>query len=262
MHQTKLCDLKRVIESFKLPRSKVVILHSSLLSFGRIDFDCQTLFEELVDWLGPETTLIMPTFTLSFGKSRSWHYHHSRSETGALTEFMRLYPGVMRTIHPFHSLAVWGPEARTYAACTQLSSFGPNSPFDLLYEHDAWNISLGTEFQGGATYLHHTEEMQQVPYRAYKSFPGEVINSHGDVVDRTFCMYARLITPQYEYKNTWTELWRRFQEEKLFLTHYVGPAKIYLSRIRPAHDRYRQWLLQDPFFTAELFKLENTLEAH
>ena len=45
---------------------------------------------------------------------------------------------------------------------------------EKLLDLDAYNLSLGTELVGGGTYLHHTEEVCQVPYRHYKLFPGDV----------------------------------------------------------------------------------------
>ena len=152
--------------------------------------------------LGDEATILMPAFTLSTGKTRHRDYH-SKAVTGALAEYFRKLRGTLRTIHPFHSLSVAGPKAKDFASCQNLSSFGIGSPFDQLYEKGAFNIALVIRLVGGATFLHHAEEMAQVSYRFYKDFPGEVIAEDGVKRENTYKMFVREIGDTYEYRNEW-----------------------------------------------------------
>ena len=252
MHNTALIDFMTVLRSFNIERDATVMIHSGLLPFGTIEGGVAGLYECIRDALGEDITLVMPTFTLSFGTSRAWHFFRSRSEVGALTEFMRTQNGVIRTVHPFHSVCVTGPHKKEFSHCDNLSSFGIGSPFQVLYDLNAYNLSIGTKFEGGATYLHHTEETRQVPYRYYKDFPGKIVLESGQLDTRTYRFYARIIADRYEYINNWGRVWSVFTSEGHFKLRMLSKAKIYLSSIKQVHDRFESLLLADPFFAADI----------
>lgn len=251
MIKTSLTQLTDALRSLKLPANHVYIIHSSMLKFGIIEGGLPGVMNCLKEVLGPEATILMPTFTFSFGRSRVWDYHTSKSEVGALTEYFRKLPNSMRTIHPFHSLAVAGRIASEFSICTNKSSFGERSPFDLLYEMDAINISLGTEFEGGATFLHHTEEMAQVPYRYYKEFPGEVKDRNGDLLSGAFKMFVRENTETYDYDNKWDHVWDHFISQDLVVHKNLNGANLFAFRIKPTHDNFLKMLKADPFYCAK-----------
>lgn len=250
MIKTSLAQLSAGLQALRLPQNHVYIVHSSLLKFGLIEGGAAGVLACLKRELGPEATILMPAFTFSYGRSRVWDYHASKAETGALTEYFRKQPGTRRTLHPFHSLCVAGPRAEAFAACADLSSFGPASPFALLYEMDAINLALGTEFEGGATFLHHTEEAAQVPYRFYKEFPGEVRGEHGEQLPGPYRMYVREITPTHEYDNRWQHVWDDFVSDGLVERAKVNGADLFAFRIKPTHNRLLQRLQADPFYCA------------
>lgn len=247
-----MAEVAGMLKSLKIEADATVVIHSGLLSLGILEGGVSGLFNCIREVLGHRATLVMPAFTLGFGGSREWDYNYSRSEVGALTEFMRKCPGVIRTIHPFHSVCALGPHASQFAACTSTSSFGVGSPFQLLYDLSGYNLSIGTEFEGGTTYLHHTEEMRQVPYRYYKEFPGSVRRQDGELDGRTFRMYARIMTDRYQYVNNWKRVWDVLHGDGLFQLSMLSKAKIYLSRIRMVHERFDRLLLTDPFFAADI----------
>ncbi len=250
MQRTSLKDLSRALQALNLPRGRMVMVHSGLLKFGILEGGVAGVLEVLLDHLGQDGTLVMPAFSLEYGATRVWNYHETPSDAGALTEYFRKQTGTIRTLHPFHSVSVFGKEQDAFRQCKNLSSFGPGSPFDVLIQGDAVNLSLGTEFEGGASYLHHAEEEAQVPYRFEKKFPGQVYDSHGELVEQTFRMYVRIIRPEYQYLNNWDGVWKELQH--LFRLEMVGHAKLYLSNINEVHRRFKKLLLADPFFSVDL----------
>lgn len=250
MRRTSLAQLAAALETLGLPQNRVYVVHSSMLKFGLVEGGLAGVMACLRQALGPRATILMPAFTFSYGRTRLWDYHASKAETGALSEYFRKLPGVRRTLHPFHSFGVDGPQAAAFADCANLSSCGPGSPFALLYEMDAINVALGTEFEGGATFLHHTEEVAQVPYRFYKEFPGDVTGAQGEKLERPYRMFVREITPTHEYDNQWQHVWDDFVADQLVVSGELNGANLFAFRIKPTHNRFLQRLQADPFYCA------------
>ena len=250
MHSTSLKDLSQTIINLKIPPSSTVMIHSSLLKFGIIENGIEGLLKCIVESLAGDTTILMPAFTFGFSASRYWSAKNTKSEMGALTEYFRKQEGTIRTLHPFHSVVAYGAHAKDFSACNSLSSFGRGSPFEKLLELDAYNLSLGTEFVGGATFVHHTEEVCQVPYRYYKKFPGEVYDINEKKVNKAFKMYVREITETFEYENNWDKVFKDLCKEGCFHIDYLNGAKIMLSSIRKTHRIFSQYIASDLMFAA------------
>lgn len=250
MLKTSLSDLAKTLKRFELPKSPVVIVHSGMLRLGLVERGTAGLLDVVREWVGPDGTLVMPAFTFSYPSKKIWKSSETVSEVGALAEYFRNRPGVVRTVHPIHSVCAEGKYAAEIAKTFCLSSFGKNSSFDWLFESDAWNFSIGTDFEGGATYLHLTEEALQVPYRYYKKFPGEIYDASGQRVPEDFTMYARVVTDRYQYVNVWDGLWSALNEAKVFKTVYYHSAPFYFSRIKEGHQVFQKLLLKDPFYSA------------
>jgi len=222
-----------------------------MLKFGLVEGGVRGVMSCLHDVLGPDATILMPAFTFSFGESRVWDYNNSKSEVGALSEYFRKQEGTERTIHPFHSLSVSGKESEQFLSCKNLSSFGDGSPYDLLYESEAINIGLVTEFIGGATFLHHTEEIAQVPYRSYKDFEGDVFDRNGKKLCNTYKMYAREISRSHVYDNEWDKVWSHFVSEKLVIRENLNGANLFAFDIKSTHDNFLKALRDNPYYCAK-----------
>ena len=244
-------ELSNILLELKLPKNHVYVIHSSMLKFGLFEGGLPGLMKCLHSVLGTESTILMPTFTLTYGETRTWDYHNSKAETGALCEYFRKLPETLRTIHPFHSMAVSGPLAKRFEQCTNLSSFGENSPYALLYELGAYNIALGIGLVGGATFLHHAEEEAKVPYRLYKEFPGDVFNKDGKKSPNTYKMFVREIATEYEYRNVWDHVLDDFLADDLVVIKNLKGATILSFPIKPAHDRIVERMKQNPFYIAK-----------
>ena len=250
MHSTSLKDLSQKIIGLGIPPSSTVMIHSSLLKFGIIENGIEEILKCIMDSLAGDATILMPAFTFGFSDTRYWSAKNTKSEMGALTEYFRKQDGTIRTIHPFHSVVAYGAHAKDFATCNSLSSFGSGSPFEKLLELDAYNLSLGTEFIGGATFVHHTEEVCQVPYRYYKEFPGEVYDMDKTKVNKVFMMYVREITKTYQYENNWDKVFNDLCKEGCFLIDSLNGAKIILSSIKKTHRTLGQFIDSDSMYAA------------
>ena len=80
------------------------------------------------------------------------------SQMGLLTELFRRQPGVLRSVHPTHPVAVAGPMAKDWVSEHYLASTpcGRRSPFARLAEHGKI-LFMGTGI-GVMTFFHYIEE--------------------------------------------------------------------------------------------------------
>lgn len=250
MHFTSLKDLSREIIALGIPPSSTVMIHSSLLKFGIIENGVDGFFKCIMESLTGDTTIIMPAFTFGYTEDRYWNAKETKSEMGALTEFFRNLNDTVRTVHPIHSVVVKGKYAKDFSKCNSVSSFGKDSPFEKLLELNAYNLSLGTEFIGGATFVHHTEEVCQVPYRYYKEFPGDIYDINGEKINKVFKMYVREITKNYEYENNWDKVFKDLCKDGCFHINYLNGSKIIFSSINKTHRIFKNYITSDAFFAA------------
>ncbi len=168
-----------IVEAFKLcgvGRGEVLMLHADAMALAQLppmtaDARFDVLFEALDEVLGPDGTLVMPTFTYSFTKGEPFEAAKTPSTVGLLTEAFRIRPGVRRSRDPIFSVAARGRLADRFAEAASDDCFGPKSAFALLAEQDAWLACLGCSLDR-ATFTHYVEQTAGVDYRSFKTFTG------------------------------------------------------------------------------------------
>jgi aminoglycoside 3-N-acetyltransferase len=105
----------------------------------------------LTDVIGPAGTLVMPTFPFR-GSSQAYletsptfDARRTPSTSGLVSEVFRRMPGTERSLHPTHSVAARGPDARWLTEGHALSStpFDATSPFARMLERHAQILTLG-----------------------------------------------------------------------------------------------------------------------
>jgi len=156
-------DLRRL----RLPAGAVVALHSSLSSLGHVEGGADTVIDAMLDVLGPDGTLVAPTFTYCFKGYQPggvFDRHSSPSHTGLVTETLRRRREAVRSFHPTHSAAAIGPLAveitRDHLKATPL---GENSPFHRVALHDGWILLIGCS-HNSSSFIHTAEVVVGLSY--------------------------------------------------------------------------------------------------
>lgn len=171
------------LRSLGVEPGQVLVVHSSLSRLGWVAGGAQAVVLAVLDALGDDGTLVMPTHS-PFGEPSRWQHppvpepwwQVIRDETpafdpaltptrqmGAIVECFRHVPGVLRSHHPASSFAAVGPHAATITAGHELAfGLGEGSPLARLYELDARVLLLGVG-HGNNTSLHLAEHRVHPP---------------------------------------------------------------------------------------------------
>ena len=144
----------------------VVLMHSSMKSL-KTDITPEKFLLELTDALTPEGTLLLPALTyesVTFDNPR-FSINDSEPCVGILTKTFHKMPGVIRSMHPTHSVCAWGVKADelTKKHKGDNTPVGPGSPFMLLPDYKGKLLFVG-DVLGSCTFMHGIEEIVNAPY--------------------------------------------------------------------------------------------------
>lgn len=181
--------------SLGMEAGDVLFVHSAYSTLGRapggVEGGPQTVIEALLEVLGPEGTLIMPTFNYDFLKGVPWDIRTTPSQMGILTELVRQDPRAKRMFHPIYSMAAIGKRADEVASHRTNDCFGETTIFKKFRDWDAKILIIGLPYSKSITFLHHCEQMAGVDYRFLKEFKGIAIDFDGRPQEVTYTMFVR-----------------------------------------------------------------------
>jgi aminoglycoside 3-N-acetyltransferase len=146
----------------------ILMVHSSLSACGQIEGGVDTVLSCLRQWTR-SGTLVMPTHTYCYPKDGSVAPCFDPAETpslvGKVTDAFWRQPGVLRSVHPTHSLACEGPAAHDLCFRHDWSdtACGPGTPYDRLVRQDCAVLLWGATFET-YTLFHVAEHEAKVPY--------------------------------------------------------------------------------------------------
>lgn len=172
-------DLARALDQVGLAAGDTVYCHSNIGLFGSVagvadrDTLCRLYFDAIMDRIGPSGTLIVPTYTYSFGQRQSFDPDHTESKMGMFAEWVRRHPDSIRSHDPMFSVAVIGNRADRFCTDIPPNSFAQGSTFDRFAKENGTVLCLN---HPGCTLLHYVERELGVPYRFDKRFEGEFIH--------------------------------------------------------------------------------------
>lgn len=138
----------------------ILMVHSALSSFGKVSGGAKAVVDALLETVGPEGTLLMPSLVAA----RPYNFRATPSAMGAITEDFRRRPGVRRSLNPCVPACAFGPRAEEFlhghhkAECPYIGS-----PYDLAAKAGGYVLLLGVD-QDRNTTLHCAEAFAKLPY--------------------------------------------------------------------------------------------------
>jgi aminoglycoside 3-N-acetyltransferase len=158
-------DLERLLRALGLGSGDTVLVHSAFDAFEGFTgkpTDVLRLLQAIVTEKG---ALILPTLPFSgtavayAASNPVFDPARTPSRMGLLTELFRRSAGVVRSIHPTHSVAVWGGDAQAIVDGHWLSRTpcGAGSPYARLLDRNGKILMLGADISS-LTFYHYLEE--------------------------------------------------------------------------------------------------------
>ena len=149
-----------ILERAEVPHDGVLVVHSAIATLSRQGFRAEAIIEALLDYLS-KGTLVMPTMTWRTVTPDQpiWDEMSTPSHTGVLTEIFRTRYATARSIHPTHSVAARGTDAKRLVARHHLDDtpVSANSPYGLMRDDPAYVFLLGVGLES-CTAIHLPEE--------------------------------------------------------------------------------------------------------
>ena len=239
-----LADLNKVAT----PPGAVVTVHTSLRAVGEIEGGGQTLLDALIEYFTADGgLLVIPTHTwanLDIEGAITLDLTKCETNLGVLpTLALRDGRGV-RSMHPTHSVTVFGEGAEKFAECDFATETfaSPDGCYGELYRRCGYVLLIGVGNDKN-TFIHCAEEMLGVENRnADKRIKTTVRHPNGSVIERMlYPMYTEgtddisRYFPKYDdaFKHLGTEWRGRIGRAEVRLLSAVGikdaVEKIYIA---------------------------------
>jgi aminoglycoside 3-N-acetyltransferase len=184
-------ELAQAFREVGLREGDGVFVHSAMSAFGEIRGGPPTVVAAFEHVLGPQGLIAMPAFPLTAGGRDHLAAHpvfdvrETPSRMGAITEYFRGLPGVVRSDHPTHSVAARGPGAEELVAghADAETPFGAGTPFARMIQRGVKQVWFGT---GLPTFtLYHAYESLRpggFPLEVFhpQRQPARVVDAHGE----------------------------------------------------------------------------------
>ncbi len=178
-------DISLSLKKLGIKRGDGILVHSSLSSFGYVKGGADAVIDALLEAVGQEGTVLVPTLT---GKDTDspqnppiFDVMKTPCWTGRIpTEFMKR-PQSRRSLHPTHSVSGIGPLVPFLINGHEnsITPCGKNSPYYRLAEKGGYILLIGVDQESNTT-IHTAEELAEVPYHMQRE-PTDttIIDYHG-----------------------------------------------------------------------------------
>ncbi len=155
------------LEQMGLLHTDTVLIHSSMKSIGAVDGGADAVLDVWQEYFR-DGLLLLPTHTWANVNADNPVYDpvHTESCVGLLTNLFRKRPGVVRSLHPTHSVAAWGKAAEIYTAGEEYCNTPctPGGCYDRLRHVNGKILLVGVGHERN-TFIHSVEEVLNIPNR-------------------------------------------------------------------------------------------------
>lgn len=163
-------DLKNQLKEMGLNGTEAIMLHSSMKAMGDVVGGADTVVDAFMEYF-KEGLFMTPTHTWK-QMSEEYNVFNPKEEpscVGIITNIFRQREGVVRSLHPTHSIAAYGKNAKDYIAGEEnmTTPCGINGCWNRLKDINAKILLVGVNHIKN-TYIHAIEEVFDVPERFTK----------------------------------------------------------------------------------------------
>lgn len=151
----------------------------------------RVLKDALLEVIGKDGTWLVPTYSYSYCENEVYDPSSSPSAVGEFTNYFRKLPGAKRSLDPIFSVAGIGPRTDEIISDLPYDCFGEDCVYSRIIRRGAKICNIGVGFRY-ATFVHHVEQMLNVPYRFRKTFCGKTL-LNGDLKEESWVYNVRFL---------------------------------------------------------------------
>jgi len=248
-------DIVSVLHSVGLEKGHIVMVHTSLSQIGYVCGGAQTVIEALLETVGEEGTVMMPTQSWKNLDPEdgvhwdteeeywqiirdNWPAYDKRitptNTMGAVSEMFRSWPGTIRSDHPARSVAAWGKHAEYLVSDHDLSNiFGDGSPIGKLYELNGDVLLIGVGHDKNTSL--HLADVRAV-------YPGKHICTEHSAVTENGKRVWKAYETLYVDGEDFLQIGAAFEQACTVRQRMLGNAEIRLMKQRELVDFATDWI--------------------
>lgn len=236
-------EIRQQLETLGIQKGMVLLIHADTRRLGYLIGGEQVLIEALMDIVGYEGTIIMPTFTPQMADPSCQKKHISRAywqevRDHAMPFDKKLTPpkncdplvhqflrneGVVRSYHPLYSFAAWGKYAKLICDKHPLHfGLSKESPLGKIAEFNGYVVMLGCEYEECCLFQL-ARYQGELPIRIISA---PIENNHKTV-------WKDMLELDYNTKN-FSEIGEVMEERSIVKTSYIGNGRCRFFSAREA----------------------------
>jgi len=160
-------DLKQDLQNMGFTGTETIMIHSSMKAIGEVEGGAETVIDALMEYFA-QGLLLLPTHTWN-QMSEEYNVFDPQTEpacVGIIPNLFMKREGVVRSLHPTHSIAAYGKRAVEYIQGEEhiATPCAPEGCWGRLLEEKASILLIGVTHARN-TFIHSIEEMWDVPER-------------------------------------------------------------------------------------------------
>lgn len=241
-------DITKTMRELGIQQGDYMIVHSSLNSFGYVDGGADTVIDALIQTVGENGGVFVPTLTGTRhdGPNSPPHFHvkHTPTWTGRIPETLRKRKNARRSLHPTHSLAGIGHRIDTFLAQHEAceTPCGRESPYFKLAQHGGYIVLIGVDQQANTT-IHTAEELARVPYHLQPEPTPVFITDYDNTEQRCILTLHCWQTPR-----DFQRIDRPLRQKSIMRIGRIGNAQVRVIRSLPMVQWLTAKLQRDPTY--------------
>lgn len=236
------------IQALGLQRTDTVLIHSSMKAVGEVEGRADTVLDAFMDYFAPGL-LIFPTHSWSTINTEHDTFDPATEPScvGILSNLFMKRPGVVRSLHPTHSVAAIGKGAAEYLKGEEKSDTPchRNGCWGKLYDLSAKIVFMGCGLRYN-TFLHGVEEWNNIEQRLTDMhYPFKIRLADGSIIDRPM---RRHHSPVGDISANYGKVGDALLKTGAARMGRIGDAKTYVTDARKTADLVSIFLKRDPDF--------------
>lgn len=204
---------------------------------------CQIFLEAILEVIGSNGTLVIPTFTYSNATGKTFDVKKTPSNCGYFAEYIREKFTNSRSSDPNVSVCVIGKLKSKIHQC-DFKPYKSNGLFSILEKENAKVLNLNLD--AGSTYIHHVERLMNVEYRFDKDIEGEII-----VGGRNKIVNSSLYVRKLDFSGSeadFTEFHRISKETGAFKMKGIGRGIVGTISFKDTKSIIEDTISSNPYF--------------